>query len=456
MSGTVHHKKDGSSSNLVPGKYWIVKKRGVDVAAQEAFAKSIEELREKEARDMLSGSEYSAVSSDDMEGLVASKKDSFCETMFRELNEGRSMVEVFGGVAGDVSRMSSKKLSTSSGASGQFADDGLARMFDIGNSKMNIVYREASKRFCVIIGDPTTTKCGLDGKKEFQKLVGAVNMRSPAGAAGASAMGLGFDTQDNNALEIALGIDPVSHSKEGGNPFESTKFFSEHCVPLVSNNPMAMGASAWVEDPNGGAMSISAGERSASMRRKGGSPNLTPGRMARAQSSDPADIEDFLMQAPGSPMRDLNRHDNGRRLSLRGQRKARRASVLWKNIAALFADKASVQAVALHRRLTTTRMMEDGMDMSKAMNVGGVPRYNLRQPGFEILPVFVFLSGSSDADATKKAEHNMLRLPATKAFYEAATDCHIEIDRSTGYYALRENADPSSKRCARFIIAKNE
>ena len=80
-------------------------------------------------------------------------------------------------------------------------------------------------------------------------------------------------------------------------------------------------------------------------------------------------------------------------------------------------------------------------------------RYNLRQPGFEILPVFVFLSGSVD---TAKVQHNMLRLPATKSFYEAATDCQIDKDKSTGYLRLRDNDDPSSDKCARFIIARDD
>ena len=133
------------------------------------------------------------------------------------------------------------------------------------------------------------------------------------------------------------------------------------------------------------------------------------------------------MSMPGMPMTDelgVDRRLTGkvtgeRRLSLRGQRKVRRASVFYRSIASFFKSaKLSSDRVARRRQLAAVDQSGlMGPKSDKAMDIGGVPRYNLRQPGFEILPVFVFLSGSNDVDSGK-AEHNLLRLPATLQFYE--------------------------------------
>ena len=108
------------------------------------------------------------------------------------------------------------------------------------------------------------------------------------------------------------------------------------------------------------------------------------------RSPEGASSDDDAPAPPGSPFRDLDLaefsvgHNDRRltdleeeavaqpqrRLSLRGQRKARRASVLWKSIASLFAEKASVKAVEAHRRLTAA--LEDGSPFHKA-SYSGLP-----------------------------------------------------------------------------------
>ena len=139
-SGSVWHNVDGKTDGPVKGKYYIVKKRGADASAQEAFVKHIDEVRIADAKKVLKaqGVDLESKTEDDAEALIEEKKSSFCETLFTELNGGLSMGEVFKGVAAPGRR--TKRSLGKFGA--QFADDGQPRLFDVGKSKMNIVYRE--------------------------------------------------------------------------------------------------------------------------------------------------------------------------------------------------------------------------------------------------------------------------------------------------------------------------
>lgn len=48
-------------------------------------------------------------------------------------------------------------------------------LFDM-NKKLNLAIRERSKRYCVVVGDPTSWKCELEGPKEFGNLLGKMNL----------------------------------------------------------------------------------------------------------------------------------------------------------------------------------------------------------------------------------------------------------------------------------------
>ena len=72
-------------------------------------------------------------------------------------------------------------------------------MFD--TSALNVITKERSRRYCVIVGDPTTTKCGLDGPKENAELLSAVNL---------------FGDDGDKKMAEFLGIDVEKKTKAGG------------------------------------------------------------------------------------------------------------------------------------------------------------------------------------------------------------------------------------------------
>eukprot|EP00392_Amoebophrya_sp_AT5.2_P009488 g9516.t1 len=383
------------------------------------------------------------------------------------------------------SSTAAKKSKSQSCEAEFFAEDSLseqcgwtARLYDVKD--VDWVEREKSRRFCVLLGDPSA-KCEVGSGKAFRALLDTINYQGNSGALGA-----GGGEQD---LISMLGGD--DQSTFGGNPFEKGHVMLETCGTMIGANSQEQASEEWLKGSMGSVNSAV----------------LSSGGRSGGPYDDDEDEEDDRLLRRRS-LKQVLRNDNAR--STLDDRITPSAAVVEKagglenlrSLDAVFHAKARFgksgfmaprrELGSLRARSTTGNAnrspaaspasLSSSSLMSTSMTASAfgdaesdTSRGSKTMAELDASLVFLFFSKQENLEST------LLSRPSTRTFFERATDC-VSVDTGNDQYRLYERGgdedadalgpnpshrllgegsdemDTSSqqKRCAKFVIAKNE